>query len=233
MLISINQPAYIPWLGYYERIDSSDVHVILDHVQFEKNSFTNRNKILTQNGPIWLTIPIATKGKFGDLAINKLKFSDISKWKKKHLRTVAQNYSKAPYFEKYYSEFENILCQEYEFLNDLLFTLNKLFLTFLQISTTIHRSSDLNLITSKSDLVYDICQHFETETYLSGALGQNYLDKSKFESSNINLEFQNYIHPTYTQKSNDFVPYMSILDLIFNEGENSINIIRKGKNYLT
>ena len=85
MLISINQPAYIPWLGYYERIDSSDVHVILDHVQFEKNSFTNRNKILTQNGPVWLTIPIATKGKFGDLAINQLKFSDISKWKKKHL----------------------------------------------------------------------------------------------------------------------------------------------------
>jgi hypothetical protein len=232
MLISINQPAYIPWLGYYERIDSSDLHVILDHVQFEKNSFTNRNKILTQNGPIWLTVPVVTKGNFGNLAINKLKFSDISTWKKKHLRSVAQNYSKAPYFKKYYPEFEAILLEEHQFLNDLLFSLDKLFLHFLQITTTICRSSDLNLTSSKSDLVYDICQHFKTETYLSGALGESYLDISKFESSNINVKFQNYIHPSYSQKINEFIPNMSILDLIFNEGENSINIIRKGKNYL-
>ena len=72
MIVSINQPAYLPWLGYFERIANSDLHIVLDHVQFEKNSFTNRNKIRTKEGWMWLSVPVKTKGKFGELNINEL-----------------------------------------------------------------------------------------------------------------------------------------------------------------
>ena len=76
MIVSINQPAYLPWLGYFHRIAVSDLHVVLDHVQFEKNSFTNRNKVRTASGTPWLTVPVRSKGRFGDLAINEVDIAD-------------------------------------------------------------------------------------------------------------------------------------------------------------
>lgn len=89
MIVSINQPAYLPWLGYFDRIARSDIHVVLDHVQFEKNSFTNRNKIRTKEGSAWLTIPLSTKGKFGNLEIRNLEFASHGGWEKKALGLAA------------------------------------------------------------------------------------------------------------------------------------------------
>ena len=87
MILSINQPAYLPWLGYFDRIERSDVHVVLDHVQFEKNSFVNRNKIRNGNDWTWLTVPVETKGKFGALDIKNIKINNNINWKKKHWKT--------------------------------------------------------------------------------------------------------------------------------------------------
>src|SRR4051812_40502325 len=101
MLLSINQPAYLPWLGYFDRIARSDAHVVLDHVQFEKNSFTNRNKIAAANGPQWLTVPLLTKGKFGDLAINRIEIDNGQAWRKKHWASLSQVYCKAPHWQAY------------------------------------------------------------------------------------------------------------------------------------
>ena len=93
MKISINQPAYLPWLGYFDRIDYADIHIVLDHVQFEKNSFTNRNKITSNHGPHWITIPV-TKGENGSSNINKIRCTKNKKWIKNHLNSISQNYSK-------------------------------------------------------------------------------------------------------------------------------------------
>ncbi len=79
MLLSINQPAYLPWPGYFDRIARSDLHVVLDHVQFEKNSFINRNRILGANGPCWLTVPVRTKGRFGDLQIHEIEIDNTQR----------------------------------------------------------------------------------------------------------------------------------------------------------
>jgi len=99
MIVSINQLTYLPWLGYYDRIAASDLHIILDHVQFEKNSMTNRNKVRTSEGWTWLTVPVLSKGKFGDLEITKLGISENTKWQKKHWNTIKGSYSKAPFFK--------------------------------------------------------------------------------------------------------------------------------------
>src|SRR5580700_5731203 len=98
MIVSINQPAFFPWLGYFHRIAISELHIVLDHVQFEKNSNVNRNKIRTGEDAKWLTVPVVTKGKFGDLAINKLEIANQEKWQRKITETIKQFYKKAPYF---------------------------------------------------------------------------------------------------------------------------------------
>jgi len=99
MIVTIMQPAYLPWLGYFDRIARSDLYVVLDHVQFEKNSFTNRNKLRTSAGWTWLSVPVKTGRRFGRLAIDKLETSPGSNWRRKHWDTIRFNYAKAPFFD--------------------------------------------------------------------------------------------------------------------------------------
>ena len=100
MIVSINQPAYLPWLGYFHRIAISDVHVVLDHVQFEKNSYCNRNKIRVGNDACWLTVPVQTKGKFGELPISDLQIAENLSWQRKHWEGLRMNYASAPHFKR-------------------------------------------------------------------------------------------------------------------------------------
>ena len=101
MIISINQPGYLPWAGYFDRIAKSDLHVVLDHVQFEKNSHVNRNQILGQSGPFWLTVPVRTKGRFGNLSIVNLEIDATQSWTRKHVESIRSSYSRSPFFGEY------------------------------------------------------------------------------------------------------------------------------------
>lgn len=232
MIVSINQPAYLPWLGYFDRIEASDIHIILDHVQFEKNSFTNRNKIKTAQGTTWLTVPLLTKGKFGDLTIQTIEIDNKSKWAKKHLAGIRQNYGKSPFFKNYFPQLEEIYNQEWTHLNQLISKLNALFLEWLKIDTKLIYSSDLKIDSIKSELVLDLCKEVEATKYISGAIGRNYLEVELFHNNKIEVVFQEYQHPTYTQLYEGFESYMCILDLLFNHGEESLAIIKKGRNFI-
>ncbi len=232
MIVSINQPAYLPWLGYFDRIDASEIHIILDHVQFEKNSFTNRNKIKTAQGSTWLTVPLFTKGKFGDLAIQEIEIDNKSKWAKKHLAGIRQNYSKSSFFKNYFPQLEEIYNQEWTNLNQLIKELNTLFLQWLKINTKLIYSSELKINSTKSELVLDLCKEVQATKYISGSVGRNYLELELFNKNKIEVVFQEYKHPTYNQLYSDFEPYMSILDLLFNYGENSLKIIQEGRNFV-
>ena len=119
MIASISQPAYLPWLGYFERIAASDVHVVLDHVQFEKNSFTNRNKVRTSTGWTWLTVPVQTRGRFGNSAIDRLEIDNSGPWSAKHWATLRQNYVRAPYFRAHEPFFELLYARRWDGLADL------------------------------------------------------------------------------------------------------------------
>jgi len=225
MIVSINQPAYLPWLGYFHRIASSDVHVVLDHVQLEKNSFTNRNRIRTKDGSVMLTVPIATKGKFGDLKINECEIAQNSNWQKKHKNSLELNYRKAPYFDKYFPFFESIYDQPWSRLNDLISTINIFLLECLNIHVDIRYSSRLNAEGKKSDLVLNLCRELGAKTYLSGALGRDYLEEGKFNQYNISVRYHDYKHPTYDQLYREFQLNMSVIDLLFNHGEKSMKIL--------
>jgi len=226
MIVSINQPAYLPWLGYFERIMSSDLHIVLDHVQFEKNSFVNRNKIRAGSSTCWLTVPVTTKGLFGQLAISDLQIDTQQKWREKHWRTIEQNYKKAPYFSKYAEHLQSIYHRPWDRLFDLQREMLTAVLGWLDIETQILYSSDLEPKHTKDKMVLELCQSVGADLYISGALGRDYLDLDLFKQANLQVVFQDYQHPTYRQfQKGPFAPGMGIIDLMFNCGPESAEII--------
>jgi hypothetical protein len=228
MIVSINQPAYLPWTGYFHRIAISDRHVVLNHVQFEKNSFTNRNKVRTSAGWTWLTIPIETRGKFGNLPINELTLAGGLKWQQKHWRTICQNYSKAPYFSLYASELEHLYTSFWTSLDALCAQMMRFFLDALGIITEIQFSAEMKPCGKKNSLILDLCKKSKANIYLSGTQGQNYLKEAPFKSSKIKVVYQDYKHPIYTQhQKGNFEAYMGIIDLLFNCGPGSLEVLMK------
>jgi len=226
VVVSINQPAYLPWLGYFDRIIKSDIHIVLDHVQFEKNSMVNRNKIRTPQGWAWMTVPVLTKGRFGDLSISTLKINDTVRWSKKHWRTLEMNYSRAPFFDEYAPFFMDVFHREWSYLSLLVNEINSYVLEVLDVGTRIVYSSDLGVTQKKTDLILELCKKVDAKTYISGPFGRDYLDRGKFEELNIQLQFHDYSHPAYRQAFSGFEPYMSVIDLLFNHGPDSLEILR-------
>ncbi|MBK8220145.1 MAG: WbqC family protein [Candidatus Obscuribacter sp.] len=127
MIVSISQPAYLPWLGYFDRIAASELHVELDHVQFEKRSFTSRNKILSANGPLWLSVPVKTKGLYQQVTIENLEIDNSTDWRSNHWKNIKQAYSKAPYFKALANEVEDIFSRRWQSLNELCSFSNEIF----------------------------------------------------------------------------------------------------------
>jgi hypothetical protein len=225
MIVSIHQPAYLPWLGYFHRIAVSDAHIVLDSVQFEKNSFINRNKVRTADGWCWLTVPVKTGGHFGSLAIRTLEIDDRSEWRKKHWRTLCQNYSKAPYFARYAPFFEELYQCRWPHLNDLCQALTTYLLQALGIRTPCYLSSQMQAVGTKDELILALCREVGATTYFSGALGRDYLREKLFQEAGIRVVYQDYDHPVYPQMSAPFAPYMAVVDLLFHCGPKSLDVL--------
>lgn len=225
MIVTINQPAYLPWLGYFDRIAKADIHIILDHVQFEKNSVTNRNRVRTVTGWSWLTVPVSTKGLFGELSIDKIKINPMSKWAKKHLKTLQANYSRSAFYPCYAEYFENLYQKDWSNLAPLLHESTRYLCQKLGIQTQQLKSSELSPQSMKSDLILELCTKIGATTYLSGPFGRHYLDEGSFQNAGIKLQFHDYTHPIYKQTFDGFEPYMSIVDLLFNHGDKSLEIL--------
>lgn len=229
MIVSINQPAYMPWLGYFHRIARSDVHIVLDHVQFEKNSFVNRNKIRTVSGWAWLTVPIRTKGRFGDLAINSLRTAETIDWRRKHWQSLRSSYGRAPYFAEYGEIFESIYAKEWPELAPLMAEITRHLLAAFGVEREILYSSKMNVSGRKQTLVVNLCQAVGADVYLSGPLGRDYIDESGYHGAGIELRYHDYRHPTYTQIHGGFEPFMAAIDLLFNHGPDSAAILCSGQ----
>ena len=229
MIVSINQPAYLPWLGYFHRIAISDLHIVLDHVQFEKNSFTNRNKVRTKEGWCWLTVPLKTTGKFGSLYINQLEITNDSRWAEKHWATLRFNYAKAPYFVQHAPYFERVYSQRWDHLIDLTREITNYLLGALGIKTPLMFSSETDVEGQKDELILNLCSDAQAKVYISGPLGKDYIREDIFREAGIKVLYHDYHHPSYPQAYAGFEPYMSIIDLLFNCGPNSLEILTKNQ----
>jgi hypothetical protein len=228
---TILQPTYLPWIGYFEMIDSTDIYIVFDHVQFEKKSWQQRNKIKTSNGVIWLSVPIKREKRETRICDIKISY-DHGNPLEKHWRTITLVYKKAPYFNEYRSIFEKIYSKEYNHLSDLNVAIIKKICNVLGIKTKIVLSSMLNLNDKnmgKTEKVVNLCKKVDI-THLYDAKGaKEFIDDSIFHKEGISITFQHFEHPVYKQLWGNFIPYLSVIDLLFNEGDKSLDIIRDGR----
>lgn len=221
MIVSIHQPNFIPWIGYFYKIAQSDIFVLLDDVNYSKNSFINRNKIKTPNGEQWLTIPVIHSGKFGQ-KINEVQLQFFEKNLRKVKNSLQSNYSKSTYFKEIFEIFE-----KYDDFSASLSEFNEYFiisiLEYLDIKTKIVKSSDLKNVSGEStERLVSICKELGADKYLAGFGSKNYQDDELFSSKNISPIVSKFEHPLYNQLWGDFISNLSIVDLIMNEGKNSI-----------
>lgn len=230
MIISIHQPNYLPWLGYFHKIANSEVFVFLDNVPYTKNSLINRNKIKTQRGANWMTLSVLTKGLNGQL-IGDAEINNGMPWREIHWRTIKANYSKAPYFQDYKDRFENVYQKEWKNLADLNETLVELICEILGIrNVKFVRASELGVYGKSTSLLISICKAVGADTYLSGNGGKKYMDEELFEKEGIKLKYSEFRHPVYNQLWGSFVPNLSVIDFIFNEGGSNFSNIKDNKN---
>lgn len=224
MRISIMQPGYLPWLGFFELMYNCDLFILLDDVQFTKKDWRNRNRIRTKDGWIWLTVPVLTKDKQNQL-INETKINSSINWKRKHLKAIEINYHKAKYFKEYFPSLEEKYSRNWEYLVDLDIEIITWLKNALNIGTPIIKSSILNTQGKKEEKIINICKKLNAQKIYDSKAARGTLDLEKFKKENINIEFQNYHHPTYVQVYEPFIPFMSVMDLLIQYGPESRNIL--------
>ena len=231
MKLAISQPTYLPWIGYLDLVDQVDTFVLLDDVQFEKQSWQQRNRIKTPTGLQWLTVPVLFRGRFGQL-INEVEIRDIQFWRT-HLRAIELNYRRAPFFADYFDEltFQIVPSASPALIADLDVGLLEWFMDVLGIQTRLLRSSQLKQPGKRTELLANICASLGATEYVSPIGSADYLlqEMGVLFGKGIDLVFQHYEHPQYRQLFPPFCPYASILDLIFNEGERALEILRSGR----
>lgn len=226
MKITAHQPNYIPWLGFFHRMDNVDKFVILDNVQFTKDLFMQRNKIKTANGVLMLTVPVRAKM---DTLIKDVLIDNSQNWQKRHWLSIKYNYNKSQYWEYLFQELEEIYSKEWIKLFDLNMEIINLIRNKLKINTELIMASELSQdFGKKTNLLVNLCKHLNANTFFSGSGSKVYIVEEEFDKNNINLIFQDYKHPVYPQRLGEFASHLSILDLIFNCGPDSIDILREG-----
>ncbi len=226
MIVSIHQPNFVPWLGYFFKIYKSDTFVILDNVQFTKNGFTNRNRIKTPQGESWLTLPIIQSGKFGQNITDCVIFNK-GLHVKKMISTLSANYKKAKYFDNYFDTISSIMKLSDDNLCNLNIQLIEFSLVQLEIKTQIVRSSELKNIEGEStERLISICKALGATKYLAGLGAKKYQDDELFTRNSIEAINSPFKFPVYDQLWGEFVPNLSILDVLFNCGPETKTILQ-------
>jgi hypothetical protein len=228
--IAIMQPTLFPWMGYFSLLESVDEFVIFDHVQFEKRSWQQRNKIKTSTGETWLSVPVKTKGRqFQNINHAEILYEGKHSPLIKIMNSIEVNYRKAPFYSDYIDDLTSILSKNHNHICNLNLEIIIWVCERLKINTPLVLSSQLEVSGRKAELLVDICQRQKATHYISPQGSKGYLDESSaFKDAGIALSYHEYKHPEYSQLYEGFVPYMCILDLLFNEGPVSREIILKG-----
>ena len=227
MIVSIHQPNYLPWLGYFDKIIKSDIFVIFDDVQYprgKKGFFGNRNQIKTNNGKMWLTVPVIGKGDFKNFNEIEINYNG---WNKKHIQNIYNFYKKATYFDKYFEDIKIILMKEHSNLSELSTELILYFMEVLDIDTKIMYSSEFKTEKTGGDKIMYILKELNATEYISGngPGSLRYINEEDFSDRNIKLTWQEYKHPEYKQLHSEFISHLSVLDLLFISGDKSKEVI--------
>lgn len=213
-IAAIHQPQYLPYLGFFEKVAAADVFVAMDSVQFQRRGTQNRNRIKSNEGALWLTVPVLQRS--GQL-IREVATNPTVEWQKQHWHALVVNYSRAPFFETYSTELKEILERPWATLCDLNMALLSWTFDALGISRQIVYMSDLDVAGRSSELLADICRAVDADHYISGPGGRRYMELDVFEAAGVEVMWQDFTSPTYTQlfPKLGFIPDLSVIDALF------------------
>jgi len=226
MIIGISQPTFIPWYGYFGLIEYVDEFIFLDHVQFDRRSWQQRNYIKIKDEKRLLTVPVYSKGKFyqkiNDVIINK-----ENNYLNNHIKTIEHSYGKSKYFNLYSKDIFDIYKTNNDKLYDLNINLIKYFCKILEINAKFHLSSSYMKKDKNQDLILELCKQHKAQQYISTLGSKEYLKNiAEFEKNRIKVNFFEFRNFEYKQQGKKFIEKLSFLDLIFNLGADSIDYFR-------
>jgi len=220
LIVSGHQPNYLPWLGFFDKMRNCDLFIIEDDIQFERQGFTNRNRIKTFDGVRWLTVPV--KHVKRSLKIREVKISNEGEpdWALRHWLTLKHSYCKAPFWLEYCDFFEDTYNRKWTKLIDLNLHLIRGMMNFLNINTPLVMGSTLNVSGQKSELIISQCKAVKGDVQLAGVGSRGYINVKRFENEGIKVVFQNFEHPYYPQMHGKFAYNLSAVDYLFCSGAN-------------
>jgi hypothetical protein len=230
-ICAISQPTFLPWIGWFDLVDQSDIMIILDDVQFSKQSWQQRNRVRTRNGLEFLSVPVKTAGRLGQRIIDCRLAED--RFVEKMIGTLRANYAKSPFFDELGVDFIRVL--RFAASTASLLELNCELINWMSaklgVGTPMVRASALGASGRRGEHVAELCEYVEADRYVSPAGAEAYLneDRSAFDRRGIEISIQVYEHPEYRQCYTPFTPYASALDLIFNAGPEAGAIMRSGR----
>ncbi|MBI2423971.1 MAG: WbqC family protein [Candidatus Hydrogenedentes bacterium] len=223
MLVGIHQLHYLPWLRYFEKIARSDVFIVLDNIQYNKNGYQNRNRIKGPEGGVLLTVPVLDK--FAQ-PLDAVQINNRTAWRKKHLRSLQQYYRKAPYYAAHAPFFEAVYSREWESLNSLNREILGYFIKALGITTRVEYASELNVPGEATTRLIHLMQAVGGSTYYSGAHAvDTYLNLEAMNAAGLAVTPQQWKAPTYPQSYGEFVPDLSIVDCLLHCGPETMRVI--------
>ncbi len=224
--IAIIQPGYLPWLGFFEQVSRCDVFVYLDDVQYTKNDWRNRNRIKTKDGTQWLSVPVSYS--FGQ-KIKDVHINNSQPWYRNHLQALKMWYSRSAYYKGYIEELDYILRRDRKYLIDLNVELSSWVMKLLGLNPQIRFSSEILIDSNDKQMrLVQICKVLNCNYFYEGKLGQQYIDVNLFRDEGITVKYQEYSHPYYQQqwlKEQNYISHLSIIDLLFNCGPDSLDIL--------
>jgi WbqC-like protein family len=225
MKVAIHQPQFFPYPGFFNKLSMADAFVIMDDVQYDKR-FTNRNKILAPQGPMWLTVPIDKADKF--VPNKAVQVNNALPWREEHWKKLTYSYKNSRFFYLYRDYLEAL----YKKTHDLLFDLNletiRAVMKWLEIDIPVLMESEIGVTGEGTQRLLNVCKALGAETYVSGAGGKNYMDERLFSEQGVALKYQRYEPSPYPQRFvREFVPNLSILDMLFNVGPESRALVRQ------
>jgi hypothetical protein len=213
--VAIHQPNYLPWIGLFHKIYTSDKFVFLDNVEYTAGSWFNRNKIKTNHGWMWLTVPVHSNH---EEEIQDATIDTSKRWQKKHKKSITIQYTNAEYSDELDTFLDTIYEDDWENMSTLNMQIIKELSDEIGLETEFIRASDLGVTGSSTELLIDICEKTNSDTYFSGQGGKDYMEEELFGQNGIELIYQNVDYPEYEQCHGEFIPKLSIIDTILNIG---------------
>jgi hypothetical protein len=222
--LAAHQPQYLPWLGFFDKMDRVDRFVLLDVVQYKKNEWQNRNRIRTAAGWQWLTVPV--RHRF-PMTIREVQIDESGPWRRKHKEALRTHHAASPFRPAILPELEAILDEPFETLSALNVRSLRLLASLLGVSTPVSLASEVpGLPQGADERLIALCRHFGASEYLAGPGGAAYMDETAYLRAGVRVAFQSFRHPVYPQAYSGFEANLSAVDLLLNCGPGSIERIR-------